>query len=153
METAWIQVFILSISECVAPAGKTVCQEQQFELEFLTRSDCEVALEQFVALKEESERVIVDKDGSSCFSTARKREVWDSIESADTALSSTPDWRAPDAAEGEADFMQAAHDQRLAEIPECNDARPVYPCSQGLIIVEEPPSRQIEVWRLESEQE
>ena len=60
METAWIQVFILSISECVAPAGKTVCQEQQFELEFLTRSDCEVALEQFIALKDESERVIVD---------------------------------------------------------------------------------------------
>ena len=113
METAWIQVFILSISECVAPAGKTVCQEQQFELEFLTRSDCEVALEQFIALKDESERVIVDKDASSCYSTARKREVWDSIESADTALAATPDWRAPDAAEGQEDFIQAAHDQRL----------------------------------------
>ena len=72
MDTAWIQVFILSISECVAPAGKTVCQEQQFELEFLTRSDCEVALEQFIALKDESERVIVDKDASSCFSTAQE---------------------------------------------------------------------------------
>ncbi len=153
MDTAWIQVFILSISECVAPAGKTVCQEQQFELEFLTRSDCEVALEQFLALKEESERVIVNKDASSCTSTARKREVWDSIESADTALAATPGWRAPDASEGEADFMQAAHEQRLAEIPECNDARPVYPCSQGPIIIEEPASRKVEVWRLESEQE
>lgn len=151
MDTAWIQVFVLTISECVAPAGKTVCQEREFELEFLTRADCETALEQFIALKEESERVIVDPDASHCASTARKREVWDSIEAADTALAGTPGWQAPDAAEGEEDFMQAAHEQRLAEVPECDDAQPIYPCSRGAIIIEEPASRKVEVWRLESD--
>ena len=41
METAWIQVFLLTMSECVAPAGKTVCQEQDVELQFLTQADCQ----------------------------------------------------------------------------------------------------------------
>ena len=40
MDTAWIQVFVLTLSECVAPAGKTICQEQALELQFLTRSGC-----------------------------------------------------------------------------------------------------------------
>ena len=34
MDTAWIQVFVLTLSECVAPAGKTICQEQAFELDY-----------------------------------------------------------------------------------------------------------------------
>ena len=36
MDTAWIPIFILTFAECVAPAGKTVCQEQEFQLQFLT---------------------------------------------------------------------------------------------------------------------
>lgn len=151
METAWIQVFVMTIAECVAPAGKTVCQEQQFELEFLSRSDCETALEQFLDLKEESDRVIVDRSASMCTSTARKRETWESLDAADSALAGTPGWNKPDVAEGEADFMQAAYEKRLAEVPECSETKPVYPCRQGPIIVEEPPSRKVEVWRLESD--
>ena len=151
METAWIQVFVLTIAECVAPQGKTVCQEQQFELEFLSRSDCETALEQFLDLKEESERVIVDRSASMCTSTARKREAWESLEAAAAALETTPGWKKPDVAEGEADFMEAAYEKRLAELPECSDAKPVFPCRRGPIIVEEPPSRKIEVWRLDSD--
>ncbi len=152
MDTAWIQVFVLTISECVAPAGKTVCQEQQMQLEFLTRSDCESALEQFLALKEESERVIVNRDQSTCTSTARKREVWESIAAADAALANSPGWQAPEAADGEADFQQAAHERRLAEVPECSAAKPVFPCRQGPIIVEEPASRKVEVWRKEPDE-
>jgi hypothetical protein len=60
MDTAWIQVFVLTLSECVAPAGKTVCQEQSFELQFLTEADCNYALQQLVSLKQESESVIID---------------------------------------------------------------------------------------------
>ena len=45
MDTAWIQVFVLTMSECVAPAGKTVCQEQDVELQFLTQADCQAATE------------------------------------------------------------------------------------------------------------
>ena len=37
MDTAWIQVFVLTLSECVAPAGKAVCQEREFDLQFLTK--------------------------------------------------------------------------------------------------------------------
>ena len=48
MDTAWIQVFVLTLTECVAPAGKTVCQERELELQFLTESDCKAALEQLV---------------------------------------------------------------------------------------------------------
>ena len=54
MDTAWIQVFVLTLAECAAPAGKTICQEREFDLQFLTRADCEVALEQLVTLKQES---------------------------------------------------------------------------------------------------
>ena len=68
MDTAWIQVFVLTIAECVAPAGKTVCQEREFELLFLTQADCQVALEQFVTLKDESANVIVDRSASGCAS-------------------------------------------------------------------------------------
>ena len=32
MDTAWIQVFVLTLAECAAPAGKTVCQEREFDL-------------------------------------------------------------------------------------------------------------------------
>jgi len=64
MATAWIQVFILTFVECVAPAGKTVCQEQQFELQFLTQADCQYALEQLIAMKGEAEHVIVNRQKS-----------------------------------------------------------------------------------------
>ena len=152
MDTAWIQVFVLTISECVAPAGKTVCQEQQMQLQFLTRSDCEAALEQMLVLKEESERVIVNRDQSSCTSTARKREVWKSIGEADAALANSPGWQAPAIAESEADFQQSAHERRLADVPECSADKPVFPCRQGTIIVEEPASRKVEVWRREPDE-
>ena len=66
MDPAWIQVFVLTLAECVAPAGKTVCQEREFDLQFLTRADCEFALEQLVSLKDDSASVIIYRDKSSC---------------------------------------------------------------------------------------
>ena len=50
MDTGWVQVFVLTLAECVAPAGKSVCQQNQFELTFLNRADCEFALEQLIEL-------------------------------------------------------------------------------------------------------
>jgi len=64
MEVAWIQVFILTFAECVAPAGKTVCQEQQFELQFLSKADCEYALEQLIVMKDQAQYVIVNRQKS-----------------------------------------------------------------------------------------
>ena len=151
METAWIQVFVLTIAECVAPAGKTVCQEQEFTLEFLSQEECEVALDQLLRAKNASDRIIVNEDRSSCSTTVRKREVFSSIDVADEALQGTPGWRKPDALEAEADFAQVAHEKRLATIPPCDAAADVFPCRQGQIILEEAPDRKIEIWRVDED--
>ena len=71
MDTAWVQVFVLTLAECVAPAGKTVCQEQQLDLAFASERDCEVALEAFLTLKDASPNVIVDRSKSRCAPSAR----------------------------------------------------------------------------------
>ena len=151
MDTAWIQVFVLSLSECVAPAGKTVCQQQELELEFARLEDCEAALEQFVELKEASATVIVDADSAHCVATARKVEVFPNLPAVASANRDRENWVTPDASKAEADFQQAAHQERLDQMPECSDSASVYPCRQGLIIVEEAPSREVEVWRLNSD--
>lgn len=150
MDTAWIQVFVLTIAECVAPAGKTVCQEQVIEIDFLSQGDCEAALEQLVESKNANERVILNVDETRCTSTARKREAWTSMEGINEAFAGSPGFRPASVAEAEADFVQVAHEKRLAEVPECAPQAAAYPCRQGQIIVEGPPSRQVEVWRLES---
>jgi hypothetical protein len=85
MDTAWIQVFVLTLSECVAPAGKTVCQEQSFELQFLTEADCNYALQQLVFLKQESESVIIDPAKASCAPTARQQQVFASLDAIEDA--------------------------------------------------------------------
>ena len=96
MDTAWIQVFVLTLAECAAPAGKTVCQEREFDLQFLTRADCEVALEQLVSLKEESATVIVDRSKSSCTASARESEVFASPDEVRSASAGTAPWQEPD---------------------------------------------------------
>ena len=40
METAWIQVFVLTLSQCIAPAGKMVCQEETVQYHFTNEEDC-----------------------------------------------------------------------------------------------------------------
>ena len=102
MDTAWIQVFVLTLAECVAPAGKTVCQEREFELHFLTRADCEFALQQLVSLKQSADHVIVDADKSRCAVSAREGKVFASAaavnqpfgegESADSPMPAAAPW-------------------------------------------------------------
>ena len=150
MDTAWVQVFVLTISQCVAPAGKTVCQEEIVTIDFLSQSDCEAALEEFRASKNADERVILNVDASKCSTTARKRQVWASIDSVNEAFATTDGWEPPDAAEAQADFVQVAHEKRLAEVPDCVPGSGVFPCRQGQIIIEEPATREVEVWRLDS---
>ncbi len=153
MDAAWVQVFVLTVSQCVAPEGKAVCQEEVLTMDFLSRSDCEAALEEITAAKNADKQIILNVDATKCSTTARKREVWASIESVNEALAGTDDYDAPDAAEAQEDFIQVAHDKRLSEVPDCIDGTGIYPCRRGQIIVEEPASRQVEVWRLESGEE
>jgi len=148
MDTAWIQVFVLMLSECVAPAGKTVCQEREFELQFLSQSDCEFALQQLVSLKQESEKVIIDPAKASCVPSARQQRVYASADSVREASSGAANWKAPDVSAPGADDERALYEERLARLPFCNDEDVVAPCRVGDIIIEAQGSGEpVEVWR------
>ena len=147
MDIAWIQVFVLTLSECVAPAGKNVCQEREFELEFLTQSDCEVALQQLVSLKKESKFVIINPDKASCTVSARQSRVFASPDAVNEAVGDDKDWRAPKIEETQPGVERAAHQERLASLPACGDAAGVAPCRIGDIIIEEATGDSVDVWR------
>lgn len=156
MDTAWIQVFVLTLSECVAPSGKTVCQEQETQYVFFDRRDCEAVLNDLVRAKANDETVIVDPDRSRCLPSARQRPVYPSLEEANQQLADIEGWgvippgqeEKPQQAGGPADSNRTAYLDRLQNLPECNTERTVTPCKVGQIIVESPPEEEkVEVWQ------
>lgn len=148
MDTAWIQVFILTFAECVAPAGKTVCQENEFEMTFVDRSDCEAALQQLVAAKDALPNVIVDEGKSRCVATAREQEVFGSAYEVSTSLSDATNWREPEVREPIVDSSNNVHQSRLQSLPTCEESGGAAPCKIGEIIVEEEKNEEaVEVWR------
>ena len=147
MDTAWIQVFVLTLSECVAPAGKTVCQEQSLELQFLTQSDCEIALQQLVSLKQESESVIIDPAKASCAPTARQRQVFASLDAIEEANRDKANWKAPAVEDTAPGIAVASHRERLASLPDCDADGAEAPCKVGEIIIEAGDVEPVEVWR------
>ena len=147
MATAWIQVFILTLAECVAPAGKTVCQEQQFELQFLSKADCTYALEQLIAAKDQSEYVIVDRQKSGCTPSAAEVDTFPSLEAINDALGDQPGWRDASATEVRRAAINADHRERLAALKSCEETQGVAPCKIGEIIVEAASGDSVEVWK------
>ncbi len=147
MDTAWIQVFVLTLSECVAPAGKTVCQEQSFELQFLTQADCEYALEQLVSLKQESESVIIDPARASCAPTARQQTVFASLDAIEEANRDKENWRPPEIQDTGTGVALASHRERLASLPDCGEEGVQAPCKVGEIIIEGGDVGSVDVWR------
>jgi len=147
MDTGWIQVFVLVLTECVAPAGKSVCQEQELRYEFFDRGDCEVVLEQLLVLKDSSENIIVNKDKSACLPTAHKQQVYRSLDDANKALADTEGWGQIPVAKKALDFTQEAHLERLAGVPDCGKVDGVAPCKIGEIIIEGASEKKTEVWR------
>ncbi len=145
MDTAWIQVFVLTLSECVAPAGKSVCQQQQFELEFLTRRDCEYALEQMIAMKDDLDNVIVDHGRSKCTASAREAGTFKSAEAIQKA--SGDDWRDPENADLRRVAVSESHTERLANLKNCDETKGTAPCKVGDIIVEDATGAEVQVWR------
>jgi len=147
MATVWIQVFILTFAECVAPAGKTVCQEQQFELQFVTQADCQYALEQLIAMKDEAEHVIVNRQKTRCAPTAVKTDSYPSLDAVSAAHKDSAGWRVP----GENDVRPAAvskdHNERLEQLMSCEETANVAPCKIGDIIVEDETGDSVEVWK------
>lgn len=147
METAWIQIFILTLAECVAPAGKTVCQEQQFELQFINKADCEYALEQLIAMKDEAEHVIVNRQKSRCTPSAVESDTFASLEAINAAYKDTAGWRVPGAEDTRRSVVNKDHRERLAELQSCEETGGAAPCKIGDIIVEEATGDSVEVWK------
>ncbi len=147
METAWIQIFILTFAECVAPAGKTVCQEQQFELQFLNKRDCEYALEQLTAMKDEAEHVIVNHQKSGCAPSAVESNAFASLESINAAYEDTAGWRVPGASETQRSVANKNHSERLDALKSCEETAGAAPCRIGDIIVEDATKDGVEVWK------
>lgn len=148
MDTAWIQVFVLTLAECFAPAGKTVCQEREFDLQFLTREDCEYALEQLVSLKDESASVIVNRGKSSCAVSARERDVFASLDAVSAASQGMQDWQEPDAAEATTPATRVLYQNRLENLPNCSESDGESPCKMGGIIIEAAATgKSVDVWR------
>ena len=145
MDIAWIQVFVLTLAECVAPAGKSICQEQEFQLQFLTKADCEIALDQLVSLKEESGTVIVNPNRSNCAPAARQRDVFESLEAINKAFDA--DWEAPQAGEAESSSSEMSHKSRLEELKSCEETEGIAPCKIGDIIMEGADGDSVDVWR------
>ncbi|MBT8065858.1 MAG: hypothetical protein KJO09_01360 [Gammaproteobacteria bacterium] len=150
MDSGWIQVFVLTLVECVAPAGKTVCQQQELELTFLTQADCQTALEQMVSLKDAAENVIIDKSNTRCEATARQQTVFANVADVADSVGSEVDWRAPMTPEKSMATIDANYQSRLAQLKTCDETKDVPPCKIGEIIVEADVSGEpVEVWRLE----
>jgi hypothetical protein len=145
MDTTWIQVFVLTLSECVAPAGKTICQENEIEMQFLTKAECEVALQELVSLKDQFDNVIVNRKKSGCAVSARESKAYASLEDA-KAASDANTWRDVETPESAASLLP--HNERLKKLQTCEDSGGVAPCKSGDIIVESSVSgREVEVWR------
>ena len=149
MDTAWVQVFVLVFSQCAAPPGKTVCQEEELRFQFLNQSDCEQVLEQMVDLKDSAENVIVHKDRSRCLPTVKSQQVFASMERASEASADLEGWGELPADVERQDFIQESHQQRLDELFECEATGGVAPCKMGDIIVEGADEQKTEIWRRE----
>lgn len=147
MATAWIQVFILTLAECVAPAGKTVCQEQQFELQFLTRDDCEYALLQLITMKDQSDYVIVNRQKSGCAPTAVESESFATLDAINEANKETAGWRVPGENDVRRRVVDMDHNERLKDLMSCEETDFVVPCKIGDIIVEDASGNSVEVWK------
>jgi hypothetical protein len=144
MDMTWIQVFVLTLSECVAPAGKTACQDHEIEMQFLSRAECEVALQELVTLKDQFANVIVNQQKSGCSVSARESKSFASLDAA-KAASNSDEWRDQ---ESEKAASLVPHEDRLKKLSTCVDSLGAAPCKSGTIIVESTVSgREVEVWR------
>jgi hypothetical protein len=146
MDTAWIQVFVLTISECLAPAGKTICQEQELQMRFVSQADCELAREHLVALMERADNVIVNAEDSTCMASAQEHDIFTSLD--DVRNQADVDWAAPNSNDPPPpDFTQKSHRLRLDELSACNEVGGKAPCKIGTIIIEGASEESADVWQ------
>ena len=150
METAWIQVFVLTLTQCIAPAGKMVCQEETVEYYFTNEDDCARALVLMVDLAARAENILVDRQRSNCTPGAKESVVFADSESAKSSLANTGNFVLIDSEEATPDFTQVAHSERLANLQTCDETNGVAPCKIGEIILEAATDESnTEIWRRE----
>jgi hypothetical protein len=150
METAWIQVFVLTLTQCIAPAGKLVCQEETVEYHFTSEEDCASALVMMVDLAARAENVLVDRQRSDCKPAATESVVFANADDAKSSLANAENFVLIDSESPRPDFMQAAHDERLSSLKTCEETNGAAPCKIGEIILEAPAdSGSAEIWRRE----
>lgn len=115
-------------------------------MQFLTRADCEKALEELIALKEASENVIINADDSSCAPSTRQQSIYASLDAITEAHRGTTGWRAPETAAARLAPSRAAHVARLAALKTCDETDHKTPCKIGEIIIEGQAATEIKVW-------
>ena len=109
MESAWIKVFVLSLTQCMAPAGKMVCQMETVQYQFVAEDDCNRALAQMIDVAAGAENVIVSRDNSHCRAAAIESEVFSGVDEANAYFAGTEGWGVLTGDEEPADFTQSAH--------------------------------------------
>jgi len=148
METAWIQVFVLTLSQCIAPAGKMVCQEEVVEYHFTNEEDCADALVLMVDLAARADNILVDRKKSNCHPAAKESVIFADADDARSSLANSEDFVLIDGKTPQADFMRVAHSERLENMQSCEETNGVAPCKIGEIIMEAATEAgSSEVWR------
>lgn len=152
MDTAWIKVVVLTLTECVAPEGKTVCEESVTQYNFVDQAECETVLEHMVEYRARRDNVIVNRSESHCKVSAKFGQVYDSDAEVDKVLSTAGSQTVASNAvkTGQKDFQQEAHASRLETTPECDDQQTVRPCKIGEIILEPSVVAEPELWTREN---
>ncbi len=136
METAWIQVFLLTLTQCIAPSGKMVCQEESVEFLFADQVDCEVALVQMLEVAARVDSVIVMRESSHCRAATKEMKVYASAEEAVGDISDAQIFAILPNDDPPLDFTQTAHQERLKNLRNCHEVAGVAPCKIGEIIIE-----------------
>lgn len=149
METGWIQIFVLTLTQCIAPAGKMVCQEESVEFQFADQVDCEVALVQMLDVAARVDNVIVNRDGSHCRAVTKQVEVYASAEDAGALFEVSENIELMASEDPPADFTQSAHQERLKNLHNCDEVAGVAPCRIGEIIIEaaQDDDNRSQIWR------
>lgn len=147
MDAAWIKVVVLTLAECVAPEGKTVCQEQEVQYLFYDEVECQKVLEQLIDYRDGFENVIVNEEDSSCLPATKNLQVIAPKPAADQysvdGERSSVNLNEPK----KKDFMQERHDLRLESLRVCDDEQLITPCRRGDIIIESVTENKTQVWK------
>ena len=148
METVWIQVFVLTLTQCIAPTGKMVCQEEAVQYQFRNKDDCEHALVQMVNVASSADNVIVNKNSSYCRPAVTESQAFASVEQANAKYGNAEGWQVLTDGKQPANFTQTADQDRLKNLHECEDVAGVAPCKIGQIIIEASADRPTpEIWQ------